>query len=134
MRANDILRALDLLASRGDVDPMSIRGAAKGVAGVWMLLAAAADSRIGGIWLDRTPFAFSAAMDGPLNANLFEGFIRGFLRHWDLPDVAKAVRPRRVMWVDPADWMGLTVFPGDGYRHRKSGETDAELLADLFRK
>src|SRR5437016_6109786 len=46
MRAHDILRGLDLLAARDDVDAASIRAAARGVKGIWLLLAAAMDTRI----------------------------------------------------------------------------------------
>ena len=54
-KAHDILRGVDLLCSRGDVDPGSIRAAAQGVKGIWLLLAAAADPRLRKIWLDKTP-------------------------------------------------------------------------------
>ncbi len=57
MRAHDILRGIDLLAARTDVDPASIRAVARGVKGIWLLLAAAVDPRIGGVWLDRTPYS-----------------------------------------------------------------------------
>ena len=46
MRAHDILRGVDMLRHRPDVDPNAIRGAARGVAGIWLLLAAAADSHL----------------------------------------------------------------------------------------
>ena len=55
LRAHDILRGVDLLQARSDVDPGAIRGIARGVKGFWLLLAAATDSGIKGIWLDRTP-------------------------------------------------------------------------------
>ena len=37
MRAHDILRGIDLLAARSDVDSASIRAAARGVKGIWLL-------------------------------------------------------------------------------------------------
>ena len=55
MRAHDILRGVDLLCARDDVDAGSIRAAAQGVRGIWLLLAAATDSRIRKVWLDKTP-------------------------------------------------------------------------------
>ena len=58
-RAHDILRGIDLLCSRKDVDPGSIRAAGQGVKGIWLLLAAAADPRIRKLWLDRTPYSLS---------------------------------------------------------------------------
>ena len=75
MRAHDIVRGVDLLASRKDVDPASIRAAARGVKGIWLLLAAAADTRIGKIWLDRTPYSLRAALENSMNTGLFEAVI-----------------------------------------------------------
>ena len=86
MRAHDILRGIDLLAARTDVDPASIRAAARGVKGIWLLLAAAIDNRIGKIWLDRTPFSLRAALDNSMNTDLFDAVIPGFALHWDLED------------------------------------------------
>jgi hypothetical protein len=39
MRAHDILRGVDVLSARADVDPTSIRAVARGVKGIWLLLA-----------------------------------------------------------------------------------------------
>ena len=133
MRAHDVLRGVDLLSSREDVDAASIRAAARDVKGIWLLLAAAADKRIGKIWLDRTPYSLGAAMEGPLNTNLFDAMIPGFLLHWDLEDLVHAMGTRRVLWTDPANWMGQIVVPGPGFDYRYSGQTDEAFLAELFR-
>lgn len=105
MRAHDILRAVDLLAARADVDASRIRGAANGVRGVWMLLAAAADSRLASIELKGTPRTLASAMDGPLHAGLFDAVIRGFLLRWDLPDLVRLMRSRTVDWREPGEWL-----------------------------
>lgn len=133
MRAHDILRGVDLLSSRDDVDPASIRAAARDVKGVWLLLAAAVDQRIGKLWLDHTPYSLGAVMDGPLNTNLFDATIPGFLLHWDLQDLIRAIGTRPVLWTDPANWMGQTVPLGAGFRYRYSGQTDEAFLAELLR-
>ena len=109
MRAHDILRGIDFLSSRDDVNPALIRAAARGVKGIWLLLAAAVDERIAELWLDRTPHSLSAAMDSSINTNLFDAMIPGFLLHWDLTDLVKAIGKRRIVWTDPANWMGRTV-------------------------
>jgi cephalosporin-C deacetylase-like acetyl esterase len=105
MRAHDILAGVDLLAARSDVDPASIRGVARGVKGIWLLLAAAADPRIKKVWLDRTPTSLRAALENTLNMDLFDAVIPGFALHWDLDDLVKAMENRPVMWTDPANWM-----------------------------
>jgi hypothetical protein len=134
MRAHDILAGVDVLLARGDVDPASLRAAARDVRGVWLLVAAAVDARIGKIWLDHTPYSLAAALDNAFNTNLFDATIPGFLLHWDLPDLARALGTRQVLWTDPANWMGQTApGAGAGYRYRYSGQNDDAFLAELLR-
>jgi len=118
MRAHDILRGVDLLSGRIDVDPGSIHCAARGVKGVWLLLAAAADPRIGKIWLDRTPYSLRAALENTLNMNLFDAVIPGFALRWDLDDLTRAMGNRPVMWTDPANWMNRIVALRGPYQYR----------------
>ena len=118
MRAHDILRGVDVLAARNDVDPASIRATARGVKGIWLLLAAAIDPRIGKVWLDRTPFSFHAALEHSMNSDLFDAVIPGFVLHWDLDDLVKAMGNRPVLWTDPSNWMGRPAPPGPGFQYR----------------
>ncbi len=118
MRAHDILRGIDVLASRSDVEPSSIRAAARGVKGIWLLLAAAMDPRIGKVWLDRTPHSLRAALENSMNTDLFDAVIPGFALHWDLDDLVKAMGTRQVLWTDPANWMGHPVPLGSKFRYR----------------
>lgn len=118
MRAHDILRGVDLLAARSDVDSASIRAAARDVRGIWLLLAAAMDARIGKVWLDRTPYSLRVALENSMNTDLFDAVIPGFVRHWDLEDLRKAMGSRPVLWTDPTNWMERTVFLGPAYRYR----------------
>jgi len=132
MRALDILRGIDLLSSRDDVDPALIRAAARGVKGIWLLLAAAVDERIAKLWLDRTPYSLSAVMDSAIHTNLFDALIPGFLLHWDLPDLVQAMKKRPVLWTDPANWMGRTIPLGGRFRYRYSGQTDESFLVEFL--
>jgi cephalosporin-C deacetylase-like acetyl esterase len=118
LRAHDILRGVDVLAARNDVDPASIRAAARGVKGIWLLLAAAIDSRIGKVWLDRTPFSLHAALEHSMNTDLFDAVIPGFVLHWDLDDLVKAMGNRPVLWTDPSNWMGRPAPSGPGFQYR----------------
>jgi hypothetical protein len=118
MRAHDILRGVDLLSARSDVDPASIHASARGVKGVWLLLAAAADPRIGKVWLDRSPYSLRAALENTLNMRLFDAVIPGFALHWDLDDLTKAMGDRPVMWTDPANWMNRIVNLHGPYQYR----------------
>ena len=118
MRAHDILRGVDLLAARGDVDRASIHAMARGVKGIWLLLAAASDTRIGRIWLDRTPYSLRLALENSMNTDLFEAVIPGFVLRWDLDDLVKAMGNRPVMWTDPTSWMRRVVALGPPFQYR----------------
>ena len=117
LRASDILLAVDMLASRDDVDAKNIRVEAEGVAGVWALLATAADERIGSVALRRTPYSIRAAFANPLHRDLHDAAMPGFALKWDLSDIADAIRPRKVVWTDPTDWMGRVVPLSGDYRY-----------------
>jgi len=133
MRAYDIQRGVDLLLSRPDVDPNAIRCVARRESGVWLLVAAAADARIGRIWLDRTPHSLRAALNEPLNRNLHAAIIPGFCLKWDLADLVAAMEGRSVLWTDPTNWVGIVVPLEGNYRYRATGDGDATFLADLLK-
>src|SRR5438552_177985 len=118
MRAHDILRGVDLLAAHSDVDPASIRALGRGVRGIWLLLAAAADNRIRKVWLDRTPYSLRIALKTTMNNGLFDAVIPGFALQWDVEDLTKALGKRLVMWTDPANWMNRIVPLGPPFRYR----------------
>ncbi len=118
LRAHDILRGVDLLRARPDVDPHSIRAAARGVEGIWLLLAAAADPRIGGIWLDKTPYSLQASLKNSMASDLWDAVIPNFVLHWDLDDLVQAMGKRPVLWTDPTNWMRVVVALGPPYRYR----------------
>ena len=133
MRAHDLLVAVDVLAARPDVDASSIRGYARGVKGVWLLLAAAVDRRLGRIWLDRTPWSIAAALEGPLTNHLFDALIPRFALHWDFQDLVAAMGDRRVLWTDPTNWMNRVVPLGAAYRYRYVGEGDGPSIEEFLR-
>ncbi len=133
LRAHDILRGVDLLASRPEVDPAAIRGYARGAKGFWLLLAAAVDPRLSRLWLDRTPRRLRDAFEGAMTYNLFEALIPGFACHWDFPDLLKAIGERPVLRTDPANWMNQVVDAGPGFRYRYVGEPDAGYVEEFLR-
>ena len=141
MRAHDIIRGVDLLTARSDVRAAPVRAAARGVKGIWVLLAAAADTRIGKVWLDKTPHSLRAALERPMNTDLFDAVIPGFTLHWDLEDLVKAMGSRPVLWTDPVNWMRKVAPLGPPYRYRYvlgdttdlAGEQDAAFLEEFLR-
>lgn len=133
MRAYDIRRGVDLLAARPDVDAASIRGVARETAGMWLLMAAAVDSRIGRVWLDRTPHSLRAALETPLHRNLHADLVPGFCLKWDLKDLVQALAPRKVLWTDPTGWMGNVVPLAGEFRYRAFEQPDDPYIDELLR-
>jgi cephalosporin-C deacetylase-like acetyl esterase len=131
MRAADILAGVELLAARDDVS--EILGHARGVKGIWLLLAAAVDHRLARLWLDRTPTSFDAAFQAPLTTFLFDAMVPGFALHWDIADLVRTMGDRRLLWTDPTNWMNRVVpLPGP-YRYRHVGESNAAILEEFLR-
>ncbi|HMD83863.1 MAG TPA: acetylxylan esterase [Terriglobia bacterium] len=133
LRAGDIMRGVDLLADRPDVDSGHVRAAARDVRGVWLLMAAAQDARIGKIWLDQTPHSLRAAIEVPITRDLHDAVIPGFALHWDLNDLVKAMAPRPVLWTDPSDWMRIVAAHLEGFRYRTFGEPDDQYWLELMK-
>lgn len=132
-KAHDILRGVDLLCARPDVNCGSVRAMAQDVKGIWLLLAAVADSRIRKVWVDRTPYSFGEALHNTINTNLYDAAIPGFALHWDLQDVLNAIGPRTVLWTDPANWMQRVTWAGREFRYRwvLGDLTDMSELQDM---
>jgi dienelactone hydrolase len=134
LRASDIRRGVDALVARPDVGAASVRAAARNISGVWLLMAAATDERIGKIWLDRTPYSLRAALQAPVTTrDLHDAIIPGFALHWDLDDLVKAMAPRSVLWTDPSDWTHTVVPHLDGFLYRTFDEPDDRFLAELMK-
>ncbi len=133
MRAFDIERGVDLLVARPDVDPGSVRAAARNVSGVWLLMAASNDTRIGKVWLDGTPYSLRAALEVPLARDLHDAVIPGFALHGDLEDLVKAMAPRQVIWSDPTDWVQRVVPHRSGFLYRYLGEPDNRFVVELMK-
>jgi hypothetical protein len=97
MRVDEIIRAVDYLAARPDVDATSITAYGKAGAGVALLHAAALDRRIARIVIEDTPASFRAILDQPLHHDAPEIVIPGVLTHYDIPDLIRSIAPRKVM-------------------------------------
>jgi len=117
----------------GRFDTGWIYAAARGVQGVWLLMAAAIDPRIRRVWLDRTPSSLRTALDNPLSRDLHDAVIPGFALRWDLQDLVKATAPREVIWSDPTDWMQEVQPHLEGYLYRTHEETDGRFVKELLK-
>lgn len=53
-----------------------------------------------------------------MNTDLFDAVIPGFVLHWDLDDLIRAMGDRPVLWTDPTNWMSRPVVLGAPFRYR----------------
>ena len=101
MRAEDISRAVDVVS---DSPRISLR--AKDLASVPALYAAAFDSRIAEVTLDRMAPSYESVIRAKIHRNQWENAVVGALRHYDLPDLIRWIAPRKVTVTQPLSPLG----------------------------
>jgi hypothetical protein len=94
LRADDVIRAIDYLSSRGDVDSARISASASGHMGLVLLHAGVLDRRIRHIEVDHVLSSYRSLLDAPLPTGAPEDVIPGVLLHYDIPDLEQALKPR----------------------------------------
>lgn len=114
-RVWDILRALDYLESRSDVDASQIRILGNGSAGLAALMATALDERVRSILINRTLATYLSVVDSEGYALALDWFVPGILQHFDIPDIAAAIYPRPVWIANAVDAEG-TILPESAVR------------------
>lgn len=116
MRADDIIRAVDWLASRDDVERSRIAAYGNGPHGVALLHAAALDTRINRVFVENTLASYRLAVERPVHRNLPEVAPPGVLTRYDIGDLLLAVSPRTVVFINPANSVGVTMREQDARR------------------
>jgi hypothetical protein len=94
MRIDDVIRAIDYLARRGDVDPARISAVGSGHLGLVLLHAAVLDTRIKHIAIDHVLTSYRSLLDAPLPIGAPEDVVPGVLLHYDIPDLANFLGDR----------------------------------------
>jgi len=94
LRTDDVIRAIDYLSSRADVDPARISAQASGHVGLVLLHAGVLDRRIRHIDVDHVLSSYRSLLDAPLPTGAPEDVIPGVLLHYDIPDLERALKPR----------------------------------------
>ncbi len=126
MRVHDTLAALQVLCSRPDVDPADIRVFGRREGGVIGMFAAALDPRVRLLAAHRPLIDFRALVDTRYYAQPASLFVPGILRHFDLPQVAAAASPRRVLLINAVDSMGRRLAPQTvRLRYQQAGNVEA---------
>lgn len=108
MRAEDIARAAEYLASRADVDAARIRVVGRELGAIPALLAAAFHRRISGARCERMLVSWQSLVQGRVHRQHWENAVVGALRVFDLPELVKALGSR-VEVVEPVDALGRPI-------------------------
>lgn len=109
MRAEDIIRAVDYLSGRPDVNRAAIVAIGQGACGVPLLHAALLDDRIARVALQETLVSYRGAVDRPVHHNLYDVAVPAALRKYDLEDIVALLRPRPIFFLNPIDALGRPV-------------------------
>jgi cephalosporin-C deacetylase-like acetyl esterase len=105
MRVQDVVRAVDYILSRADVDPNGVRVIGKGAGALWALYAAALDHRIDEVLCEDGLLSYRALAQVDRYLHGAGIFVPDVLKHFDLPQVAAALAGRRLTLRNPVDAM-----------------------------
>jgi cephalosporin-C deacetylase-like acetyl esterase len=109
MRVQDVIRSVDYMLSRPDVDPSGLRAIGKGAGALWVLYAAALDPRILAVIAERPLLSYASLTQVDRYLHTAAIFLRDVLQHFDLPQVAAALAPRPLTLLSPVDPMKRSV-------------------------
>jgi dienelactone hydrolase/pimeloyl-ACP methyl ester carboxylesterase len=130
-------RVYDLLAiieHEKDTPPFEV--IASGGAGPVALHAAALEPHIKSLTLDRSLASWSAVVKTPVSHNQLTNVVPGALKVYDLPDLVKAIAPRKVTINNPVDPVGKPVVQrgmGRLFEHAHPDLPRVVLIGDSIR-
>jgi cephalosporin-C deacetylase-like acetyl esterase len=103
MRVQDVVRSVDYTLSRPDVVKTGLRLVGKGAGALWVLYAAALDSRITSVVAERGLLSYRNLAKVDRYTHSAGIFVRDVLLNFDLPQVAAAVADRKLTLLSPVD-------------------------------
>ncbi len=107
MRAYDILRGIDYLHYRNDLNNKQILTIGEGLGGVWSLVAAAFDNRIAGTVTIGTLPSYLPLLESKYYNNVWGYFwVPGALKDFDIPDLARLSSSKIQLWINPINELG----------------------------
>lgn len=102
MRIDDVIRAVDYVARRPDVNPAAISAIGSGHLGLVLIHSAVLDPRLKNIQVDHALASYRSLLNAPLTIGAAEDVIPGVLLHYDIPDLTKALGMRLTL-TNPLD-------------------------------
>lgn len=128
MRVHDVIRTVDYVLSRPDVDSTGVRLIGQGAGALWAMHAAALDPRITSVVAERGLISYRSLAQTDRYVHNAGIFVRGVLKHYDLPQVAAAIAPRELSLVSPVDPMKRHLnsdAAAEAWRFTKEAYTEA---------
>jgi len=110
MRVHDLLATVRVMAA----EYRRIYLVGLDAAGLVALHAGVLDPSVAGVATYRSLVSWQEILDNPLYAEPTSSFVHEALVHYDLPDLAKSLRPRPYVAVEPYDSMRQPVGPARG--------------------
>jgi len=105
MQLQDVIKGIDYLVTREDLDIDQIGCIGWGIGGLLALYAGAIDERLEQIVAIEMLCSYKSLLDSSLYKYNFSTFIPDVIRRFDLCDVAALVAPRTLMLMNPVDAM-----------------------------
>jgi dienelactone hydrolase len=112
-RVTDLLAVVQGLRSRPDLKSRKLLIAARGTSTVVAQFAAALEPAIDALYLAGGLASYQRIVDSESYTYPFGNFVPKLLRHTDLPDLAKAISPRRIVLAGAVDAAGRKVPVAD---------------------
>ncbi len=106
MRVDDVVRVVNWICARDDVDQRKLSLYGKGGLGMVALHTAAIDVRVGRVLLESSLLSYRTALEAGLHKNLSEIVIPSVLTRYDTPQLMQAIFPRPIVLINPANAMG----------------------------
>jgi cephalosporin-C deacetylase-like acetyl esterase len=105
-RTHDVLAVVECLARDAATKQDGYAVVGIGTAGPVALHAAALEPRINALTLDKALVSWSSVVKTPVTYNQLTNVVAGALATYDLPDLAKAMAPRKLTITNPVDPVG----------------------------
>jgi len=123
-----VVRSIDYVLSRQDVDPAGVHLIGRGIGALWSLYAAALDTRVKALVAHGGLLSYRALASVDRYLTESSVFIRDVLTHFDLPQVAAAVADRPLTIIAPRGPMNQEV---EASQARDAYQWTSEVYANL---
>ncbi len=131
-RVRDVLRAIDYVVGRTDVNAEQLRLLGSGNAAIAAQMAALLDNRVQSLLLDGGIVSFAALVESPHYSLDFSWFVPGILRYMDLPDIAGGLAPRPCWIRNSVDANGAILDSSEvKRRHLEASSGDDALPSNI---